>query len=133
VAIGPTAAPERRPRRMRGLDQLRFPLHFEPRPAAGSPDGTFVAQGRGYAIALDGAGVAFAAGGGQATAAGRLQLSFAGANPQPRLKGLEPQAGRSHYLQGGDARGWRVNVPPYGRGRYEEVYPLAEVGVRGPE
>src|SRR5262249_25735602 len=133
ASIGPNAAPERTASRMPRLDQLQFPLHFEPRPAAGSPDGTFVAQGRGYAIALDGAGVAFAAGGGQATAAGRLQLSFAGANPQPRLKGLEPQAGRSHYLQGGDARGWRVNVPHYGRVRYEDVYPGVDVDFYGHE
>ncbi len=52
-----------------------------------------------------------------------LRLRYRGANPSPRVSGLEPQAGRSNYLIGKDPSRRRTNVPQFAKVRCEEVYP----------
>jgi hypothetical protein len=103
------------------VEPIRLPLYFEPQAEGGSG---FVVRGHGYAMALGPSGMTLAA---VAAAADRarapLGLSFAGANPHPRIVGLELQPGVSHYLRGGSPSKWRRNVPHYGRLRYEDVYP----------
>jgi uncharacterized repeat protein (TIGR01451 family) len=52
-----------------------------------------------------------------------LTMRVAGANPAPRVSGLERLAGESHYLIGDDSRRWRTGVRGYAKVRYEAVYP----------
>jgi RHS repeat-associated protein len=52
-----------------------------------------------------------------------LRLSFAGANPRPRIVGIDPQKVNVAYFMGNDPQQWYSRVPVFGSVRYEELYP----------
>lgn len=122
------------------LDQSygQVPLAFEANTGQTDPQVAFLARGASYALFLTPreavlslrAGVA-----GQRLAPPRsdrptafppsvvLRVKLRGATRSPRLTGLEPQPGRSHYFIGNDPARWRTDVPHFGKVRYEQVYP----------
>jgi hypothetical protein len=51
-----------------------------------------------------------------------LHMKLVGANPSPRVTGLEELPGKSNYFIGNDPAKWRTNVPTYAKVRYENVY-----------
>ena len=51
-----------------------------------------------------------------------LRMKLRGANPEPKVEGVDQLPGRSNYLTGNDPRQWRKNVPLYAKVRYAEVY-----------
>jgi hypothetical protein len=52
-----------------------------------------------------------------------VRMRLVGANTSPRVVGLDPLPGESHYLIGSDAAGWRTHIRHYGRVAYRDVYP----------
>src|SRR3989475_1120274 len=52
-----------------------------------------------------------------------LRMTFTGANPTPRITGLEALPGMANYFIGNDPAKWQTNVPTYAKVRYEELYP----------
>jgi len=52
-----------------------------------------------------------------------IRMKLAGANPAPRIEGLNQLASSSNYFSGPDPAKWRTNIPNYSRVRYAEVYP----------
>jgi len=52
-----------------------------------------------------------------------VKMRLVGANPQPRVAGLDKLPGGSNYFLGDDPRRWRTNVANYARVEYDEVYP----------
>src|ERR1700730_18112293 len=52
-----------------------------------------------------------------------LRMRLEGANPAPKIKGLEQLPGKSNYFIGNDPTKWRTDVPNYARVQYEGVYP----------
>ena len=52
-----------------------------------------------------------------------LRMTFTGANPTPRIAGLEALPGKANYFIGNDPAKWQTNVPTYAKVRYEELYP----------
>lgn len=52
-----------------------------------------------------------------------LRMKLVGSNEQPRISGLDEQAGNSNYFLGNDARQWKTDVPNYRKVKYEGVYP----------
>ncbi|HEY7167885.1 MAG TPA: SBBP repeat-containing protein, partial [Candidatus Binatia bacterium] len=56
-----------------------------------------------------------------------------GANPDPRVVGLEPLPGVTNYFIGNDPRKWRTNVPGYAKVKYESVYPGIDLVYYGNE
>ena len=52
-----------------------------------------------------------------------LRMQLVGANPAPRMEGLEELPGKSHYFFGNDSAQWHTNIPPYAKVRYQNVYP----------
>src|SRR5271157_977682 len=52
-----------------------------------------------------------------------MRIGFVGANPAPRIAGLDPLPGRVSYIIGQDPKRWRSGVATYGRVRYRNVYP----------
>jgi YVTN family beta-propeller protein len=52
-----------------------------------------------------------------------LKVSFAGANPQPRLEPFNPLDIRLSYFIGSDPMHWQSNVPTWGGVRYVDLYP----------
>ncbi len=52
-----------------------------------------------------------------------LRMKLVGANPSPRVSGLEELPGKSNYFLGNDPSKWRTNVLHYAKVQYEDVYP----------
>ena len=52
-----------------------------------------------------------------------LRMKLVGANPSPRVAGLNQLPGKSNYFLGKDRNKWRTNVPIYAKVKYESVYP----------
>jgi hypothetical protein len=52
-----------------------------------------------------------------------LRLRLEGANPRPRVAGVEELPGKVSYLLGSDPAEWRTDVPTYARVKYRDVYP----------
>jgi hypothetical protein len=52
-----------------------------------------------------------------------VRLKSVGANPNPKITGLDELPGRSNYFIGSDRSKWRTNVPHYARVKVEDVYP----------
>ena len=50
-------------------------------------------------------------------------MKLVGANPQPRIAGLEQLPSKVNYFIGDNPRHWRTNVPTYAKVKYEDVYP----------
>lgn len=52
-----------------------------------------------------------------------LRMRFGGANPSPRLTGVDELAGKVNYFQGQDPSRWHTNVATYARVRCQDIYP----------
>lgn len=52
-----------------------------------------------------------------------LRMQLEGANPQPRVTGLDELSGKSNYFIGSDPNKWRSNIPNYSKVKYENTYP----------
>ena len=52
-----------------------------------------------------------------------VRMELVGANPSPRVSGLEELPGKSNYFIGNDPDKWRTNVPHYAKVQYNDVYP----------
>lgn len=62
-----------------------------------------------------------------------LRYGFAGANPHPRIEGVDPLPGHSNYFIGNDPQQWHTDIPTYARVRYGDVYPGIDVVFYGNE
>ncbi|HEY5043844.1 MAG TPA: SBBP repeat-containing protein [Verrucomicrobiae bacterium] len=52
-----------------------------------------------------------------------LRLKLAGANPNPKVEGLNPLPGKANYILGNDPSRWRMDVFTFASVKYHEVYP----------
>jgi Beta-propeller repeat/Abnormal spindle-like microcephaly-assoc'd, ASPM-SPD-2-Hydin len=52
-----------------------------------------------------------------------VRLTLVGANPHPKMIGLDKLKGISNYFIGNDPKKWRVNVPNYAKVLVKDVYP----------
>jgi hypothetical protein len=52
-----------------------------------------------------------------------VQLRLQGANPDPRISGVERLPTRVNYFIGNDPKSWHTDVPSYSRVKYLDVYP----------
>ncbi|HMY72208.1 MAG TPA: SBBP repeat-containing protein, partial [Blastocatellia bacterium] len=52
-----------------------------------------------------------------------VTMKLIGANPNPRIVGLDEQQAKSSYFTGNDPKQWMTDVPNYARVKYEQVYP----------
>jgi uncharacterized protein (TIGR03437 family) len=94
------------------------PVSFERNRGAAPPPVQYLARAAGYTVLLmpTEALLSFPADGSQAA------IRLAGANPAPRVEGLEPRAAVTSYFLGKDRAEWTSGVPHYGRVLYREVY-----------
>ena len=56
-------------------------------------------------------------------AASVLRMKLVGANPAPKVTGLEQLPGKVNYFIGKDPKKWRANISTYSKVRYQNVYP----------
>jgi len=88
----------------------QLPVLFEQ-----AADSQFRVRGNGYAVTIDGAGMALS------TAGGSARLTWKGArNVAPHA--AEPSSTRINYLTGNDRSKWRTAVPAFGRLRAAGLY-----------
>ena len=52
-----------------------------------------------------------------------LRMKLIGANPAPRVLGLEELPAKDNYFIGSDPKKWHTDVSSYGKVRYQDVYP----------
>src|SRR5438876_1017497 len=121
----------------------KLPLHFEANRGQTHEDVRFLARGPGYSLFLTPTGAALTltkqvsparkpAAHGKSKPRGPatgtvLRMTFAGANPDPRVTGLEELPGKANYFIGNDPAKWRTSVPTYAKVRYADLYPRIDL------
>ncbi len=100
------------------------PLVFEANHGQTDPRVKLLSRGRGYTLFLtpDEAVLVLKQGSG-IRGLGMVRMKLVGANPQPRISGLDALPGRVHYFRGNDPTKWRTNIPIYARVQYKGIYP----------
>src|SRR5438876_237457 len=118
----------------------KLPLSFEANQGQTEPQVKFLSRGSGYTLFLTSAEAVLMLTKADAHAKGRisheatlvepekragtvLRMKLLGANPTPRVTGVEELPGRSNYFVGNDPKKWRANVPTYAKVEYRDVYP----------
>lgn len=126
---GPSASMRKPPAR----PWASLPLRFEPNVGQARTDAAYLARGRGYALALNGAGAALSLrrtpshSGAAPRASQVVRLRFVGARVAASAQPESPLPGRSHYFRGRDPLRWKTGVPTFARVRFSEVYPGVDV------
>jgi len=102
----------------------KLPLTFEANAGQTHPEVRFQARGQRYQIFLTAnEQVLSLQGMDQAKTGAAVRMRFIGANPLPRMSGVDPVESESHYLIGNDPSKWHTKVPHFAKVRYEELYP----------
>ena len=123
----------------------KLPLRFEANQGQTDEDVKFLSRGKGYTMFLTpgGAVMTLRAPGKENKQSGDvrerepgsrergmesgrsavLRMNLVGANHVTRVAGAEELPGKSSYFIGNDPSKWRIDVPNYGRVKYESVYP----------
>lgn len=112
----------------------KLPLSFEANQGQTDPQVKFFSRGQGYSLFLTPTEAVLGlrksaqqppSSDIQATSTAEtsLRIRLLGASETPKITGLEPLPGRSHYLTGNNPRQWRTDVPRYAKVHYQEVYP----------
>ena len=60
-----------------------------------------------------------------------LRMQLVGANPEPKIIGIEKLPGKVNYLIGNDSRAWHTGIPLYSQVRSEQVYPGIDLVFHG--
>ncbi|HEU0186071.1 MAG TPA: SBBP repeat-containing protein [Blastocatellia bacterium] len=105
----------------------RLPIRFEANAGQTDAKVKFLSRGGGYGLFLTQSEAVLTLPSvkshGDSGAGSALQMKLIGADPAPRMEGLDRLPGRSNYIIGKDAGKWRRNVPSFGKVRYRSVYP----------
>jgi hypothetical protein len=120
----------------------RLPLHFEANQGQTDPRVKFLARGIGHAVFLTDSEAVLVLAKPDHTqqptqepaAPGTgvvLRMTFVGANPRPRIGGLDELSGKANYFVGNDPARWRTNVPLYAKVRYNDLYPGSALSYSG--
>src|SRR2546421_1123804 len=59
----------------------------------------------------------------QADTTAVLRMRLEGANPEPKIIGIDELPGKVNYFIGNDPEKWQTDVPTYAQVKYAEVYP----------
>lgn len=131
----------------------KLPLNFELNQGQTDAQVKFMAQGRGYNLFLTSTEVVLAL---QKPAASKdedwarlplktvventpasepavLRMKLIGANPMPKVIGLEDLPGKVNYFIGNNPAKWRTHIPTYGKVQYASVYPGVDLVYYGTE
>ena len=103
-----------------------LPLSFEATQGQAGSRTRFLSRGVGYTLSLTPTGAVMELRKARHDAPGEtaaLRMRWIGADPEPRITGIEELPGKSNYLVGRDARQWRTGISHFARVRYEGVYP----------
>jgi len=109
-----------------------LPLSFEAN--RGQTDGQvkFLSRGHGYGLYLTATETVLKL----RNESSVLRMKFLGANPRPKVAGVDQLPGKTNYFIGSDPSKWRKDIPTYAKVKYEAVYPGVDVvyyGAQGRE
>lgn len=102
----------------------RLPLSFEVNNGQTDARAKFISRGQGYTMFLTSneAVLSLKSAKDKDTTA-VLKMKMKGASADPKVTGLEEQAGKSSYFLGNDPKKWQPSVSRYSKVKYDEVYP----------
>lgn len=99
-------------------------FHFVPNEGQFAPGIRFGAIGGGTALAIgDGFLRMLAISGAEEPEIVQAELRWQGAQPTPRIYGIEETPARHSFFLGSNGARWRADLPAYRRVRVEEIYP----------
>ena len=99
-----------------------LPMRFEVNEGQTASHVKFLARGNGYNLFLTSSEAVLHLKRSKSGKHEALSMKLPGANPSPRIVGLEELPGKSNYLIGNDRSKWRTNVSQYAKVKYESVY-----------
>ena len=106
------------------------PLHFEANQGQTDAQVKFLSRGQGYSLFLTPKESVVALSrkskGSERSAIEEtavVRMAWKGADPNAKVTGLEPLAGKTNYLIGSDQSKWRTNVESFAKVKYENLYP----------
>jgi len=105
---------------------IGVPLAFEKNEGQAGPGIEFLARGSGSTVLLQPSNVTLLTAGGTP-----VTITFAGANRDAILTGVEALPGKIHYLRGSDPNQWRRDIRSYRRVHYDEVYKGVDLTLYG--
>jgi hypothetical protein len=105
----------------------RLPVRFEANAGQTDAKVKFLSRGGGYRLFLTQSEAVLTLprvkSHGDSGAQSTVRMKLIGADPAPRMEGLDRLPGRSNYITGKDASRWRRNVLSFAKVRYHSVYP----------
>ncbi len=119
----------------------KLPLSFEPNQGQVDEEVRFLSRGNGYTLFLTSSEAVLSLRCGSSKEKGQIlsdrpktdeskpfaneviRLKSIGANPNPRITGLDELPGKSNYFIGNDPAKWRTDVSNYAKVKIEDVYP----------
>ncbi len=105
------------------------PVSFEENAGQVDPQVRFVSRAAEHTMFLTGTEAVWSL----PTATDRqvVRMGLVGANPAPRVSGVDRLAATNSYLSGQDPAGWHRSVPSYAGVRYDQVYPGIDLVFHG--
>jgi hypothetical protein len=107
-----------------GAKNLQLPLSFE-RQGSGAGE-RYIARGRGYMIAIEGARTTISTFAGADKTGSAVSMEFAGGRHVQPVAGPE-LPGRVNYIHGNDPLQWKLGLPTYERVTRRDVYPGVDI------
>ncbi|HKQ93035.1 MAG TPA: SBBP repeat-containing protein [Blastocatellia bacterium] len=110
----------------------KLPLSFEANLGQTDDHVNFLSRGHGYGLYLTATETVLKL----RNESSVLRMKFLGANPRPKVAGVDQLPGKTNYFIGSDPRKWRKDIPTYAKVKYEAVYPGVDVvyyGAQGRE
>ena len=107
-------------------DHQKLPLTFEANRGQAAETVDYLARGLGYRLFLtsrEAVLLTAPVSESKVPSTTEVRMQLVGALTSPKVTGLEPQPGKSHYLYGNDPAAWRTGIPHYAKVKYEEVFP----------
>ncbi len=123
----------------------KLPLSFEENRGQTDSQVKFLSRSSGYSLFLTSTQAVFrfrkpdfgsgneATEGRQNSASANLRMKLGGANPAPRIEGMDQLPGRANYFIGADPAKWRTDIPTYAKVKYENVYAGVDLVFYGSE
>jgi hypothetical protein len=116
---------------------FQAPISFEPNQGQTDARVKFMARGSGYNLFLTASNALFSLrhpGANDDLAPKEsevLAMNVVGANPTPKMRGIDELPGKSSYFLGSDPRKWHTNIPNFGKVQYEDIYPGIDLVYHG--
>jgi len=101
---------------------LNLPLSFEVNEGQFDPRVKALARGSGYGLFLTSSESVLVLNPGHKDGS-MVRVRNIGANPEPKVSGLNQQESHSNYYVGNDPSKWRTHVANFGQVKYSSIYP----------